>query len=51
MMSSHHEDGIAMEKLEIQHGMANKLKQLAQKSIDHQQKDIKELKAWLNTKQ
>ncbi|MEJ7830773.1 MAG: DUF305 domain-containing protein, partial [Segetibacter sp.] len=49
MMSSHHEDGISMSKMELKNGMSDKLKQMSQKSIDHQQKDIKEFQAWLSS--
>ncbi len=48
MMASHHEDGIAMSKLELKNGMSDKLKQMAQKGINDQQKDIKEFEAWLS---
>lgn len=48
MMSSHHEDGISMEKMELKNGMSDKLKQMSQKSITSQQKDIKKLKALLS---
>lgn len=47
MMSSHHEDGISMARLEVKHGMADKLKAMAQKSIPEQQKDIAEFKSWM----
>lgn len=49
MMISHHEDGISMAKLEAKHGMSKQLKQMAQKSISDQQKDIKEFQDWLST--
>lgn len=49
MMSSHHQNGISMAKMELKNGMSDKLKQMAQKSIDDQQKDIKEFRAWLST--
>ena len=49
MMSSHHEDGISMAKMELKNGMSAKLKQMAQKSIDDQQKDIKEFQSWLSS--
>lgn len=45
MMTHHHEHGIAMNKMELQHGMSDKLKQLAKKSNSDQQKDIAELKS------
>lgn len=44
LMIHHHEDGIAMERLLLEHGMSDKLKEMAKKSIEHQQKDIQELK-------
>jgi uncharacterized protein (DUF305 family) len=47
MMASHHEHGIAMAKMELKNGMSDKLKQMAQKSINDHQKDIKELQSWL----
>jgi len=48
MMASHHQDGISMAKMELKNGMSDKLKQMAQKSIDDQQKDMKEFQAWLS---
>ncbi len=48
MMTSHHGDGISMSKMELKHGMSGKLKQMSQKSIDHQQKDITEFKTWMS---
>jgi len=48
MMSSHHEDGISMAKMELKNGMSDKLKQMAQKIVDDQQKDIKEFQSWLS---
>ncbi len=50
MMMHHHEHGVSMAKMEVEHGMSDKLKQVAKKMIDHQQKDIKEFQAWLNSK-
>jgi uncharacterized protein (DUF305 family) len=49
MMASHHQDGISMAKMELENGMSDKLKQMARKSIDDQQKDINEFKAWLSS--
>lgn len=49
MMIAHHEHGIAMDKLEVEHGMDNPLKAMAKKSIASQQNEIKALKAWLAT--
>lgn len=48
MMRSHHQDGIAMSKLQLQHGMSDELKKMAQKGIDEQQKDIRDFDAWLS---
>lgn len=48
MMASHHQDGIEMAKMELKNGMSDKLKKMAQKSIDDQQKDIKEFQTWLS---
>lgn len=50
MMSSHHEDGISMSKLELKNGMNSQLKQKAQKGITDQTKDITEFKNWLRNK-
>lgn len=47
MMVAHHEHGIAMDKLQVEHGMDDALKAMAKKSIASQQKEIKELKALL----
>lgn len=49
MLASHHEDGINMAKMEVKNGMSYKLKQMAQKSIDDQQKDIEEFQTWLSS--
>ncbi len=47
MMISHHTDGIVMAKMQVKNGMSDKLKQIAQKEIADQQKDINEFKSWL----
>lgn len=47
MMMAHHEQGIAMDKLQVEHGMDSKLKQMAKKSISSQQTEIGQFKAWL----
>jgi uncharacterized protein (DUF305 family) len=46
MMTSHHQDGVSMAKMELKNGMSDKLKAMAQKIITDQQKDIKEFQAW-----
>ena len=50
MMISHHEDGVTMAKMEVENGMADQLKQMAQKIITDQQKEIKEFQSWLSSK-
>lgn len=47
MMIHHHEDGIAMAKKEIANGMNSELKNIAQKSVPEQTKDISELKSMM----
>lgn len=49
MMSSHHQDGIDMAKMELKNGMSAELKKMVQKMIDDQQREIKEFKAWMNS--
>lgn len=48
MMNSHHESGIKMSKDELSHGMNAQLKQMAQKGISDQTKEVNELEAWLS---
>jgi uncharacterized protein (DUF305 family) len=50
MMVQHHQDGIATSKREVANGMSAKLKQMAQKGITDQNKDIKEFQNWLASK-
>ena len=49
MMMHHHEHGVAMAKMEVEHGMSSKLKGMAQKSITKQNQEIKEFKNWLDS--
>jgi uncharacterized protein (DUF305 family) len=51
MMISHHEEAISMAKMEVKNGMSDKLKQMAQKVITDQQKEIKEFQSWLSSHQ
>lgn len=46
-MLAHHEAGIAMARAELEHGKDGRQRQIAQKIIADQQKDIAELQAWL----
>lgn len=50
MMMHHHEHGVAMAKMEVEHGMSSKLKGMAQKSITKHNQEIKEFKNWLDLK-
>ena len=50
MMISHHEMAIKMFKDELSHGMNAQLKQMAQKGITDQTKEISEFKSWLDSK-
>ena len=50
MMMHHHEHGVEMAKMEVEHGMSSKLKQSAQKLITKHNQEIKEFKNWLETK-
>jgi Uncharacterized protein conserved in bacteria len=49
MMISHHEGAIKMSKDELSHGMNAELKQMAQKGITDQTKEISEFKTWLSS--
>lgn len=48
MMIPHHESAIKMSEDEISHGKNLQLKQMAQKIIDDQAREIKELQTWLD---
>ena len=50
MMSSHHQGAVVMAKMELANGMDSKLKQMAQKTIGDQTKEINEFANWLNKK-
>ncbi len=50
MMMHHHAHAVEMAKMEVNHGMSSKLKAMAQKSINKQNQEIKELKNWLGEK-
>ena len=50
MMISHHEIAVSMAKKELEYGMDTKLKQMAQKIINDQTKEINEFKSWLESK-
>lgn len=47
MMIPHHENAIKMAKAELSHGMNAQLKQMAQKIISDQTKEISEFKSWM----
>ena len=50
MMIPHHESAIEMAKTELSHGKNIQLKQMAQKDITSQTKEISEFKSWLESK-
>jgi uncharacterized protein (DUF305 family) len=47
-MIQHHQGGIAMAQVVQQHGDDAEIKQMAQKTIDMQRKEIAELQGWLD---
>jgi uncharacterized protein (DUF305 family) len=47
MMRSHHEAGIAMAQVEVDQGKDAAMKKLAQKIIDGQKQEIKQLDDWM----
>jgi len=49
MMREHHEHGIQMAKDLLAHGKDRKTRELAQRIMDEQQRDLKELDAWLES--
>ena len=51
MMKEHHSGAVAMSKQELANGMSSKLKQMAQKTVTDQNKEIKEFDIWLSGKQ
>ena len=50
MMIEHHQSAISMAKKQLANGMSDKLKQMAQKMITEQNKEIKEFKSLLDSK-
>jgi uncharacterized protein (DUF305 family) len=48
MMISHHESAVSMFKMELKNGMNAQLKQIAQKGISDQTKEINEFKSWMD---
>ncbi len=48
MMIAHHQGAIDMARVELQHGKDPDLKAMAQKVIDDQSREIKELQDWLS---
>ena len=47
-MIYHHQSAVDMAKMEQKNGMSGKLKEMAQKMITDQNKEIKDFKAWLD---
>jgi uncharacterized protein (DUF305 family) len=50
MMMMHHKAGLEMANNEIAHGKDAELKKAAQKMVEEQKKEMKELQDWLNNK-
>lgn len=48
MMIAHHEQAVSMSRMELKEGMNTQLKQMAQKTIAEQTKEINEFKTWLS---
>lgn len=48
MMRKHHEDAIAMAKIELQSGKDETAKKFARETIQQQQKDIAKFEQWLS---
>jgi uncharacterized protein (DUF305 family) len=46
LMTVHHQSAVDMAKAEVAHGKDTKLKEMAQKMVDDQQKEIEQFKAW-----
>jgi len=51
MMMTHHQGAMDMARVELDHGKDPTLKKMAQKVIDDQSKEIKELQGWLQKHQ
>ncbi len=47
MMRMHHQMGITMAQEELKNGKDGEMKKMAQKTIDMQQQEVKQLDAWL----
>ena len=50
MMKKHHEDGIKMAQAELENGKDPKMREMAQKIIDAQRKEIREFDQWMKNK-
>lgn len=50
MMKAHHQGAIDMAQLELKSGKDGKMRAMAKRIIDAQQKEIKELDQWLGTR-
>jgi hypothetical protein len=46
-MRKHHQDGIAMAQIALEHGKDEKAREMARRIVDEQQKDLGEFDAWL----
>lgn len=50
MMRHHHMQGVRMAEYELKHGKDAKMREMAQKIVDSQKKEIAEFDDWLKTK-
>jgi uncharacterized protein (DUF305 family) len=48
MMRHHHQQGVEMAQMEMQHGKDANMREMAQKIIDSQKKEIAEFDQWLS---
>ena len=51
MMKMHHQKGVEMAEMELQHGKSAEMKAMAKKIIEAQKKEIAQLDKWLGNQQ
>ena len=49
MMRHHHQQGVQMAQMQLEHGKDPKMREMAQKMIDTQQKEIADFDQWLKS--
>lgn len=50
MMRQHHRHGVKIAQMELEHGKDAKMKEMAKKILESQQREIKEFDQWLKQK-